>query len=143
VDWLQLEAANQSLGRAGEDFALHFEHSRLWSAGKKTLAERIEHVSTTRGDGAGYDIRSFEVDGAERLIEVKTTRLDKGTPFFASRNEVTVSGDTAESYVVYRLFKFATKPQMYHLRGAIAETCSLDPVAYSAIPAPHVASSVT
>lgn len=135
VDWLQLEAANRSLGQAGEEFALTFEHKRLWKAGQKSLAERLEHVSATRGDGAGYDIRSFEVDGADRLIEVKTTRLDKGTPFFASRNEVSVSGDTADCYVVYRLFKFATKPQMYHLHGAIAETCRLDPVAYSAVPA--------
>jgi hypothetical protein len=39
------------------------------------------------GDGAGYDILSFDPSGKERLIEVKTTNGAAKTPFFLTRNE--------------------------------------------------------
>jgi hypothetical protein len=90
-NYLEIEARNRSLGDAGEEFVLRFEHERLWRAGQRTLAERIEHAGRTQGDQVGYDIRSFEESGRERLIEVKTTRFGGFTPFFASRNEVDVS----------------------------------------------------
>jgi hypothetical protein len=54
-----------------------FEHKRLWQAGRKDLANRIEHVANSKGDYLGFDILSFEADEREKLIEVKTTRLDR------------------------------------------------------------------
>lgn len=89
-NYLEQEAHNQSLGRAGEELVLEFEHQRLWKAGQKTLAERIDHVAA-RTDGLGFDILSFETDGRERLVEVKTTRFGAMNPFFATNNEVAVS----------------------------------------------------
>jgi Domain of unknown function (DUF3883) len=94
-NYLELEARNRSLGRAGEELVLEFEHQRLWRTGKRELADRIEHVAQTQGDGPGFDIHSFELDGRDRLIEVKPTRLGALTPFFASRNEVEVSDERA------------------------------------------------
>ena len=61
---------------------LRFEHERLRRAGKKALAERVEHVAQTKGDHLGYDILSFEVTGQERLIEVKTTRFGASDSVF-------------------------------------------------------------
>lgn len=105
-NYLELEARNQSLGRAGEEMIIQFEHERLWRAGQRTLAERLDHVSRTKGDHLGYDIHSFETDGRDRLIEVKTTRFGSMTPFFASRNEVGVSETREREYQLYRLFNF-------------------------------------
>jgi hypothetical protein len=133
-NYLEIEARNQSLGRAGEELVMQFEHQRLWTAGKRTLAERIEHVSATRGDGLGYDIQSFEVDGSERLIEVKTTRFGPLTPFFASRNEVNVSEDQQETFHLYRLFKFTEQPRLFTLPGSLSQTCILEAVQFSATP---------
>lgn len=90
-NYLEIEARNEALGFAGEKLVLEFEHERLWRHGKKDLANRIEHIADTRGDGFGFDILSFEMDGRDRLIEVKTTRFGASTPFFVSRNEVSVS----------------------------------------------------
>lgn len=87
-NYLEMESRNQTLGLAGEKLVLEFEHKRLWQAGKQDLANRIEHVADTAGDHLGYDIKSFEIDGRDRLIEVKTTRFGALTPFFASKNEV-------------------------------------------------------
>ena len=75
VNYLEMEARNRSLGAAGEEFVLRFEQARLLAAGQDRLAGRIEHVAQTRGDGDGFDILSFEPSGAERLIEVKTTKM--------------------------------------------------------------------
>jgi hypothetical protein len=80
-NYLEIEARNRSLGRAGEELVVRFEHERLWAAGKRKLAERIDHVAVSQGDGLGYDILSFETDGRERLIEVKTTRFGPLTRF--------------------------------------------------------------
>jgi len=106
INYLERESRNASLGAAGELFVLELEHRRLWEAGARHLAERVEHVAQTQGDGLGYDIASFDPDGTERLIEVKTTSFGAMTPFFASKREVTVSEERAEQFRLYRLFKF-------------------------------------
>lgn len=64
---------NRALGRAGEERALKHERAQLRSAGRDDLARKVIWVSEEEGDGAGYDIASFETDGRPRLIEVKTT----------------------------------------------------------------------
>jgi hypothetical protein len=129
-----MEARNQSLGLAGEHLVLKFEHERLWHAGARHLADRIEHVSHSKGDYLGYDILSFEPNGKERLIEVKTTRFGIQNPFFASRNEVKISESHPDQYQLYRLFSFSKKPKLYTLAGSLRKTCELDPIQFSAIP---------
>jgi hypothetical protein len=133
-NYLEAEARNQSLGRAGEELVMRFEHERLWRAGERNLADRIEHVARTQGDGLGYDIRSFEVGGRERLIEVKTTRFGALTPFFASRNEVEFSDERQEDYQLYRLFGFRAEPRLFTLAGSLRSSCQLEPFNYSAVP---------
>jgi len=131
VNYLENEARNASLGLAGEEFVLRLEHQRLWEAGERRLADRIEHVAKTQGDGLGYDIVSYENDGRERLIEVKTTSFGSMTPFYASRREVAVSAERAEQYALYRLYKFRSSPKVFLLQGALEQNCILDPVQYS------------
>lgn len=132
VNYLEREARNASLGAAGEKFVLEVEHRRLWEAGKRKLAEKVEHVAATRGDGLGYDIMSFETDGRGRFIEVKTTSFGSRTPFFASSGEVFVSEELAEKYQLYRVFKFRESPKVFMLGGSLRQSCALDPVQYRA-----------
>jgi hypothetical protein len=129
-DYLAREARNASLGLAGEEFALHYEHYRLYSLGKKDLADRVEHVSTTRGDGAGYDILSFDVTGRERFIEVKTTAFGKETPFFISRGELKFAKEFKDGFHIYRLFDFRRDPRLFDLPGSPERHCNLNPVTY-------------
>jgi hypothetical protein len=133
-NYLEIEARNRSLGLAGEQFVLRYEHERLWRANQRTLADRIEHVASTKGDHLGFDIASFEVDGRERLIEVKTTQFGALTPFFASRNEVDVSESRDSNYQLYRLFNFVWEPKMFTLAGSLGRTCELNAVQFSALP---------
>jgi hypothetical protein len=133
-NYLEIESRNRSLGQAGEKLVIEFEQQRLWRAGKKDLSNRVEHVANTQGDHLGFDISSFELDGRDRLIEVKTTRFGAMTPFFTSRNEVGVSESRNEHYQLYRLYNFTRQPKMFMLGGSLRETCRLEPIQFSALP---------
>lgn len=134
TNFIEREARNRSLGAAGEEFVLKYELARLVHAGCESLAHKIEHTSKVRGDHEGYDILSFETNGAERLIEVKTTKYGKETPFFVSRNEVAVSERHAGQYSVYRMFSFRSEPRLYLLPGAIGQSCHITAQSFLALP---------
>jgi hypothetical protein len=134
TNYLEREARNRSLGSAGEAFILNYERARLLRADREPLAAKIEHTSKVRGDHEGYDILSFEENGAERLIEVKTTKYGSETPFFVSRNEVAASKRSAVNYQLYRLFAFREAPRLYTLPGAIESTCRLSAATFLALP---------
>lgn len=84
------------------------------------------------GDGLGYDIRSFEPDGRERFIEVKTTSFGERTPFYVSANELRFAKDHAAQFRLYRLFDFQRAPRLFELGGPIDQHCMLDAATYRA-----------
>lgn len=131
-DYLERESRNRSLGLAGELLALEYEARRLHEMGAKQFVDRIEHVSRTKGDGLGFDILSFDGDGRERFIEVKTTAYVAETPFFVSPNELEFSREQPDRFHLYRLFSFRDKPQMFSLAGAVDANFRLDPANYRA-----------
>ena len=132
VNYLEIEAQNQWLGNAGEEFIINFEHARLIRAGQESLADRIERVSETEGPSAGYDILSYEKSGKERLIEVKTTTYGKSTPFFVTKNELAFSQKNSSRYFLYRLFKFGPNPRIFKLHGHLQNQCNLEPSVFIA-----------
>jgi hypothetical protein len=134
TNYIEREARNRSLGVAGELFVLNYERARLIHMGKESLAARIEHTSKVRGDHEGYDVLSFDETGAERLIEVKTTKYGADTPFFVTRNEVSTSERRSTLYHVYRLFGFRQDPKLYTLPGAISQSCQLSAASFLAMP---------
>ncbi len=131
-DYLAQEARNRSLGRAGELFVADIESRRLFKSGKKKLAERVEHVAATQGDGLGYDVLSFETDGCNRLIKVKTTSFGSLTPFFVSRNELARSERDEAIYRLYRVFDFRDMPRLFELPGRITQHCDVAPTTFLA-----------
>ncbi|HYN30827.1 MAG TPA: DUF3883 domain-containing protein [Dermatophilaceae bacterium] len=135
-DYVQLDAANRSLGHAGEVAIVDLERRRLRAAGATRLAAKVEHVSETQGDGLGFDILSFSPDGDEKWIEVNTTRFGIAWPMLISRNEVATSQEQPERFRLYRVFDFdAPRPGLYELRGPVTSTCQLVPETFHAVPA--------
>lgn len=61
-DPAERDARNRKLGKQGEELVYLREQHELRKAGRKDLAKEVEWTSEVRGDGAGYDIRSFEPD---------------------------------------------------------------------------------
>lgn len=131
-DYFERESRNRSLGKAGERFIVQYEQWRLETSGFGLLANKVEHVAETQGDGLGYDVLSFEPDGRERYIEVKTTAHDAATPFFVSSNELEFAKEQSEQFRLYRLYHFRTAPKFFELHGLIEQHCHLDPATYKA-----------
>lgn len=70
LDFVRRDAENRRLGRMGEEWVVEFEQRRLHDEAKRPdLARKVEWIADTRGDGAGYDIESFNADDSPRLIE--------------------------------------------------------------------------
>lgn len=130
MNYLALEARNRSLGLAGEETVVQFEQYRLSKAKADRWADKVEHVSRTKGDGLGFDVLSFDPDGRERFIEVKTTAFSKETSFFASANEVKFSEKNSKAFHLYRLFEYKKSPRCFVVPGSISDQCKLDPVSY-------------
>ena len=131
VNYLEREARNASLGRAGEALVVAFERRRLRAQQRPELAERVEHVAL-HDDGAGFDVQSFEVNGAERVIEVKSTAYGAETPFFVTRHERDVSLEREASYHLYRVFRLRDAPRFFSLSGSLGRTCVLEPESFRA-----------
>jgi hypothetical protein len=111
------------------------ERQSLIAGGRPDLAERVVHVAAVEGDAAGYDIRSYELDGTLRLIEVKTTKGAATAAFFVSPNEIELSRSHAENYVLMRLFGYDganRSASYYHVRGGLERTFDLTPTEYRA-----------
>lgn len=114
-DPVERDFRNRSLGKAGEEFVLGVERNRLIEAERPDLAKKVRWVAAEDGDGAGYDILSFEAAGKERLIEVKTTNGAARTPFFLTRNEHETAKARADSWQLYRVHLFAQTPRIFTL----------------------------
>src|SRR5262245_45461243 len=58
VGQAERDAANRQLSLFGEQFVYDLERYRLNSVGRDDLAQKVEWVPQTIGDGLGYDIES-------------------------------------------------------------------------------------
>jgi hypothetical protein len=119
IDFAARDAANRDLGRRGEEFVLEFERKRLHDRGRRDLAQRIEWTAQARGDGAGYDVQSFDADGSARMIEVKTTGLGKYFPFNVTVNEVRCSQARPVEFHLYRVFNFGPDAAVHARRRTL------------------------
>lgn len=125
-DPVERDFRNRTLGEAGERRVFEMECARLMEAERADLARKVRWVSKEDGDGAGYDIASFDAGGAERLIEVKTTNGGAKTPFFITRNEKALSDERPEAFRLYRVFEFARAPRLFTLEAPLEKALVLD-----------------
>ena len=126
------DARNRRLGLDGEEFTLDYEKHRLRSEGRSDLSDQVIWTSKEEGDGAGYDIHSFEGDGSPKLIEVKTTNGWERTPFHISRNELRVANEFRDSWCLLRLWNFAREPRAFELRPPLDRHVDLTPTSFLA-----------
>lgn len=133
-DPAERDARNRDLGKAGEKFVVEFERIRLRQAGREDLAGNVRWVSDVDGDGLGYDVRSFEPDGQERLLEIKTTCGHERTPFWLTKREVDVAAERSDRYRVRRVFHFRNRAQMFEIAPPLEDALFMTPTMYSAEP---------
>jgi len=122
VNFLEREQRNSILGLKGEELVLQYERWRLKNEGVGKWIDNIEWISKY-DDSAGFDILSRNRDGSDRFIEVKTTKLNKDTPIFFSKNELEFSFQKKDKYFLYRLFNFNNDPKLFYLNGDFDSFC--------------------
>tara|TARA_R110002020_G_scaffold34066_36_gene104018 strand:- start:320 stop:1099 length:780 start_codon:yes stop_codon:yes gene_type:complete len=118
-DPVERDRKNRLLGEAGEEIALEYEKRCLHAIERHDLAKNVRWVSKIEGDGAGYDILSFDGRGEKKFIEVKTTIGSNTTPFFISRNEFDFSKRETERFRLFRVFDFRKSPRAFELQGPL------------------------
>jgi len=116
---------NRSLGRAGESFVVEFEKHRLTKENRADLARKVRWTAAEDGDGAGYDVTSFNLEGGPRLIEVKTTNGSARTPFFLTRNEFEIARQLPTQWQIYRVHLFATGPRIFAVSPPLEKSLNL------------------
>lgn len=131
-DFAARDEANRLLGRNGEQWVLGFEQQRLQDAGQAELFQKVDWVSDRLGDGAGYDILSYDKSDQPRYIEVKTTNGAHTSAFIISRNELEFSRESGDAFHLYRVFQFRAAPMLYMLRGDVSKQLHLEPIDYRA-----------
>lgn len=134
-DPVERDFRNRQLGRVGEEFVVGVERRRLVAQDRADLAGKVRWVAMEDGDGAGFDILSFDGAGNERLIEVKTTNGAARTPFFMRRNELAVASERPEHWHLYRVHLFAQQPKIFTVRPPLDSVLRLDPETWRAAPA--------
>lgn len=122
-----------TIGRAGEFIVLEEEKQKLERLGIK---KEVEHVARTTNDTAGYDIKSYDENGNEMYIEVKTTKENENQPFFVTKKEVQFSRDNKDNYYLYRLYNLKPKEkkaECYRTQGDITKIFDLEPEIYKVV----------
>ena len=132
IDVAAEDARNRTLGMAGEERVLRHEHAMLRSTGRADLAKRVRWTSREDGDGFGFDIASFDPNGAERLIEVKTTNGWERTPFHISSNEIAVANERPKVWRLVRLYDFAREPRAFEIAPPLERHVELTPTSFLA-----------
>jgi hypothetical protein len=131
-DPVERDFRNRKLGYAGEEFVFQLEIRRLETLGCSDLSKRVRWISQEDGDGAGYDILSFEPGGKEKLIEVKTTYGASTTPFYITQNELSVADERPDHFKIYRLFEFSMGARMFEIAPPIENFVHLSPLSFRA-----------
>jgi len=131
-DPVERDHQNRSLGKAGEAFVVDLEKRKLADADRLDLAGKVRWIACEDGDGAGYDVLSYNPNGQERLIEVKTTNGSARTPFFITRNECEIAIDRSADWLIYRVHLFAREPRIFTIKPPLENIVKLSPETWRA-----------
>ncbi len=103
IDFLKENQRNIDTGLKGELIALKLEKDFLAQKGFIDLSEKVKHISQESGDTAGFDILSYDLEGNEKFIEVKTTSKGLEGAFFISSGE----REFAEKHINYFIYRLS------------------------------------
>lgn len=113
---------NTELGKKGEDIVVEYEKTRLIMEGREDLADKVFATREIAGNAERFDVLSYDKDGNEKYIEVKTTKGGLNNIFHISENEVEFSEQYQDKYYLYRVYNFNIKTMSADLKiikGAI------------------------
>ena len=131
-DPVERDYLNRSLGKAGEAFVVDLERNQLKEGNRTDLARKVRWTAVEDGDGAGYDVSSFNLEGHPKFIEVKTTNGSSRTPFFLTRNECDIAKQCPKEWRIYRVHLYASGPRIFTIAPPLELNVKLSPETWRA-----------
>lgn len=89
----------KAIGDFGEEIVKNYEVEKLNKLGMSDLCEKVKIISGS-DCRAGFDIISFDEQGNEKYIEVKSSTTDE-SDFYISLNEINKSKELKNGYCLY------------------------------------------
>lgn len=105
MDYEKLNKERKEIGNEGEELVFQDQVEFVKNNAPEYL-KSVRHVSKLDGDGAGYDICSFDINKKLVYIEVKSTIGKKETPFYMSSSEYAFYELHKENYIIARVYEF-------------------------------------
>ncbi len=114
--------STKAIGDLGENLIIGHECTRLKLGNRQDLIHLVKKIPNIFA--IGYDIKSFELNGIQRLIEVKTT-ISSNTLHFYNFHLTTNEWNAAESYndryFVYRLMISKYDKKLFIIQNPVAQ----------------------
>lgn len=135
INFESRQRRQKKIGLLGEEAVVAYERKRLTMANRPDLAQQVVHGSSEHGDGSGYDVLSFTVEGEKLFIEVKTTTGSVQERILLSSNEVDFSKENANHYALYRVYDVSVDTDiwgLYIIYGSIEDSLDLTPTSFLA-----------
>lgn len=136
TNYNKINISKEKVGKDSEKLIYDLEREKLIKEQREDLANNVIWEAEENGDGAGYDIKSFEKRNGkyvEIYIEVKGTNKSINEPFDISRNEIEVSNKYKDKYYIYRVGNiYSENPKFYKINGKIEDNFKLEAVSFKA-----------
>lgn len=136
TNYNKINLTKEKIGKDSEKLVYDWEKERLKKGQREDLAKKVFWESEENGDGAGYDIKSFENRNGEYVeiyIEVKGTNKSVNQAFDISINEIVASNKYGDRYFIYRIGEiYSDIPKFYKINGKIEENFALEAVNFKA-----------
>lgn len=114
VDFEKINKLKKQIGDLGEAFVYEYEKNKL----KNTQYYELVDNTPAKNPSLGYDILSYDLDGRDIYIEVKTEISNKNNDFYISNNELAVAKekmDEGKKYLIYRVHNiFKAKKDIFY-----------------------------
>lgn len=132
VDFYGKAKEQKDIGDAGEALVKQREINFLKEKGLHEKASLVQIVK----DGKGYDILSFDENGNEKYVEVKTTTGNEHSPFFLSDNEVEFMRSNENQYYIYRVYNYDKEnnfAEYFELTDNVENQLIMEPTHYKVL----------
>ena len=103
---------NIETGIQGENYVYKYEVNKLKKHGRDDLAKKVVKQCEDKTCFPGYDIKSFDIDGNEIYIEVKSSKSMSKKNFYISSNEIKAAKKYKKNYFIYRVVNSLTNPKI-------------------------------
>ena len=108
---LKKQQRNERIGKIGEKLIYNDEISKLYNL---KINKEVNYIAS-KDDSKGYDIESYDENGKEIYIEVKTTRSNYQDFFYLTDKEKKAISEYGERYKIYRVYNLDLKNKTYQV----------------------------